>query len=258
MTLYKGEKQYRIKKMKKSKTRIYIKKEISSNLLIYIKDKQHYFLKNVMRVQINDTIRIFDGITGEWLSKVSSVNRNNIVLRVIEKIKNMVQIPDIWLIFAPIKQHRMNIAIQKATELGATKAVPCLTEYTDIKSVNIKNLQLNAIEAAEQSERLDIPKIEKPIQLQSLLNSWPEDRYLVYFDEKLNQEKNIVESLLPLKNNNKKWAVLIGPEGGFSDSEKKLITKSKNVLAVSLGNRLLRSDTAITVALFCIQELVGQ
>ena len=244
--------------MKKSKTRIYIKKEISSNLLIYIKDKQHYFLKNVMRVQINDTIRIFDGITGEWLSKVSSVNRNNIVLRVIEKIKNMVQIPDIWLIFAPIKQHRMNIAIQKATELGATKAVPCLTEYTDIHSVNIKNLQLNAIEAAEQSERLDIPKIEKPIQLQSLLNSWPEDRYLVYFDEKLNQEKNIVESLLPLKNNNKKWAVLIGPEGGFSDSEKKLITKSKNVLAVSLGNRLLRSDTAITVALFCIQELVGQ
>ena len=244
--------------MKKSKTRIYIKKEISSNLLIYIKDKQHHFLKNVMRVQINDTIRIFDGITGEWLSKVSSVNRNNIVLRVIEKIKNMVQLPDIWLIFAPIKQHRMNIAIQKATELGATKAVPCLTEYTDIKSVNIKNLQLNAIEAAEQSERLDIPKIEKPIQLQSLLNSWPEDRYLVYFDEKLNQEKNIVESLLPLKNNNKKWAVLIGPEGGFSDSEKKLITKSKNVLAVSLGNRLLRSDTAITVALFCIQELVGQ
>ena len=189
MTLYKGEKQYHIKKMKKSKTRIYIKKEISSNLLIYIKDKQHHFLKNVMRVQINDTIRIFDGITGEWLSKVSSVNRNNIVLRVIEKIKNMVQIPDIWLIFAPIKQHRMNIAIQKATELGATKAVPCLTEYTDIKSVNIKNLQLNAIEAAEQSERLDIPKIEKPIQLQSLINSWPEDRYLVYFDEKLNKKK---------------------------------------------------------------------
>ena len=244
--------------MKKPKTRIYIKKEISSNLLIYIKDKQHHFLKNVLRVQINDTIRIFDGVTGEWLSKVLSVNRDSIVLRVIEKTKSMVQVPDIWLIFAPIKQYRMNIAIQKATELGATKAIPCLTEYTDIKSVNINNLQLNAIEAAEQSERLDIPKIEKPIQLQSLLNSWPEDRYLVYCDEKFNQEKSIVESLLPLKNNNKKWAVLIGPEGGFSDSEKELIAKSKNVLVVSLGNRLLRSDTAITVALFCLQELVGQ
>ena len=240
--------------MKKSKTRIYIKKEISSNLLVYIKDKQHHFLKNVMRVQIHDTIRIFDGITGEWHSKVLSVNRDNTVLRVIEKTKNMPEVKDIWLIFAPIKQFRMNIAIQKATELGVSKAIPCLTEYTDIKSVNIKNLQLNAIEAVEQSERLDIPKIEEPILLDSLLNSWPEDRYLVYFDEKHNQEKSIIESLLPLKNNNK-LAVLIGPEGGFSDSERELITKHKNVLLVSLGNRLLRSDTAITVALFCVQEL---
>lgn len=243
--------------MKKSKTRIYIKKEISSNLLIYIKDKQHHFLKNVMRVRINDSIRIFDGITGEWLSNVLSINRDNTVLRVVEKLKNLPKISDIWLIFAPIKQFRMNIVIQKATELGISKAIPCLTEYTDIQSVNINNLQLNAIEAAEQSERLDIPKIEKPIPLLGLLNSWPKNRHLVYLDEKLNQKKNILESLSPLRNNNKKWAVLVGPEGGFSNSEKELIIKSKNVLSVSLGDRLLRSDTAITVALFCIQELVG-
>ena len=243
--------------MKKSKTRIYINKQISSNLLIYIKDKQHHFLKNVMRVQINDTIRIFDGITGEWDSKVLSVNRDNTVLGTIKKIKNIFKVPDIWLIFAPIKHFRMNIAIQKATELGVTKAIPCLTEYTDIKSVNINNLQLNAIEAAEQSERLDIPTIEKPIQLQSLLSSWPEDRCLVYCDEKLTHEKSIMTSLVSLKNKNKKWAVLVGPEGGFSSSEKELITKSRNVVTVSLGKRLLRSDTALTVALFCVQELVG-
>ena len=243
--------------MQKSKTRIYIKKQISSNLLIYLKDKQHHFLKNVLRVKINDTIRIFDGITGEWFSKVLSVNRHNTVLRVIKKIKILNTSPDLWIIFAPIKQYRMNISIQKATELGISKAIPCLTEYTNIRSVNINNLQLNAIEAAEQSERLDIPKIEKTVQLQSLLNSWPEDRCLVYCDEKFNQEKSIVKSLLPQKNNYKKWAVLVGPEGGFSDSEKALISKSKNVLVVSLGTRLLRSDTAITVALFCVQELVG-
>ena len=242
--------------MKKSKTRIYIKKEISSNLLIYTKDKQHHFLKNVMRVQINDTIRIFDGLTGEWLSKVLSINRDSTVLRVIEKIKDIIRVPDIWLIFAPIKQYRMNIAIQKATELGVAKAIPCFTEYTDIKSVNINNLQLNAIEAAEQSERMDIPKIEKPIRLKELIDSWPDDRYLVYFNEKLNYEKNIMESLLPIKENNKKLAVLVGPEGGFSNSETELITKGNNVISVSLGNRLLRSDTAITIALFCVQEFL--
>ena len=111
--------------MKKSKTRIYIKKEISSNLLIYIKDKQHHFLKNVLRVQINDTIRIFDGVTGEWLSKVLSVNRDSIVLRVIEKTKSMVQVPDIWLIFAPIKQHRIeNHSHSKSNRIGRHQSYP--------------------------------------------------------------------------------------------------------------------------------------
>ena len=244
--------------MKKSKTRIYIKKQISSNLLIYIKDKQHHFLKNVMHVKINDAIRIFDGITGEWLSKVLSVNRNNIVLRVIEKTKNIVKVQDLWLIFAPIKQHRMNIAIQKATELGVSKIIPCLTNYSNVRTVNINNLQLNAIEAAEQSERMDIPIIEKTNHLETLLNSWPEDRCLVYCDEKIDHDKNIIKTLLALKSNFKKWAVLVGPEGGFSDSEKELISKNQNVITVSLSNRLLRSDTAIIVALFCIQELVSE
>jgi len=242
--------------MKKSKTRLFVNKQISSNLMIYIKEKQHHFLKNVMRVKINDSISIFDGKTGEWSSQVLSINRDNTVLRVNEKIKGIIKNHDVWLVFAPIKQNRMNIAIQKATELGVSKVIPCLTEYTNIRSIKINNLTLNAIEAAEQSERLEIPKIETPIRIQLLLKSWPSDRYLVYCDEKLHQKNNFLDSLLPLKNNSLKWAVLVGPEGGFSDSEKKLIANTKNVLPVSLGNRLLRSDTAITVALFCIQELL--
>ena len=242
--------------MKKSKTRLYINQEISSNLMIYIKDKQHHFLKNVMRIKINDTIRIFDGKTGEWISKVLSINRNNVVLRVNEKIKHFKKDQDIWLVFAPIKQYRMNITIQKATELGVSTVFPCITEYTDIRSININNLRLNAIEAAEQSERLEIPNIKKPVQLNLLLDSWPGDRYLVYCDEKLYEEKNIFESLSPLVKNKKKWAVLIGPEGGFSDSEKTLITNTKNILPISLGKRVLRSDTATTIALFCILEII--
>ena len=244
--------------MKKSKTRIFVEKSISSNLIIYIKDKQHHFLKNVLRVKVNDEINIFDGISGEWKAIIISINRNNTVLRVIDKISKLKKSTDVWLVFAPIKQYRMSLAIQKATELGVSKIIPCVTEYTNIRNINIKNLYDNAIEASEQSERLDIPKIEHQIDLKSLLSEWPEDRKLVYCDEKINQGKSIIETLFLLKDYNSKWAVLIGPEGGFSESEKELITKNKNVIPVSLGDGMLRSDTAIVVSLFCIQELVAK
>ena len=123
--------------MKKSKIRIYIDKELSSNLLIYLKKNQHHYLKNVMRTKINDTIKVFDGRTGEWLTKIISINRDSTVLKVMEKIKKFDNILDIWLIFSPIKSHRMNIAIQKATELGISRAIPCLTEFSNVNSINI-------------------------------------------------------------------------------------------------------------------------
>ena len=242
--------------MKKSKTRIFVNRSISSNLMIYIKDKQHHFLKNVLRVKINDQINIFNGISGEWKTTIMSINKNNTVLRVEENIIKMKKSNDIWLIFAPIKQHRMSLAIQKATELGVSKIIPCITEYTNIRTMNIKNLYDNAIEAAEQSERLDVPSIEKQIDLKLLLSEWPSGRKLIYCDEKIKYGKSIIETLLSFKEHNYQWGVLIGPEGGFSDSEKELITQNKNVVVVSLGKRLLRSDTAITASLFCVQELI--
>ena len=244
--------------MKKSKTRIFVNKSISSNLIIYIKDKQHHFLKNVLRIKVNDEINIFDGITGEWKSTVMSINRENTVLRVTNIINKLKKSNDIWLVFAPIKHHRMSLAIQKATELGVSKIIPCITEFTNIRKINAKNLNDNAIEAAEQSERLDVPRIEKQVDLTTLLSNWPEDRKLIYCDEKIKEKRSIIDLLTLFKDDENKWAVLIGPEGGFSDSEQELITKSKNVLSVSLGDRLLRSDTAITVSLFCIQEILSK
>lgn len=244
--------------MKKPKTRIFVNRTIASNLIVYIKDKQHHFLKNVLRVKINDLINIFDGKTGEWQTKVMSINRDNTVLYVIDNIRKNIESSDIWLIFAPIKQHRMNLAVQKATELGVTKIIPCITKYTNIRTINIKNLRDNAIEAAEQSKRLDIPSIEKVVDIESLLSEWPEDRQLIYCDEKNIHGNGIIKTFISLKNSINKWAVLIGPEGGFSDLEKQLIINSKNVISVSLGNRVLRSDTAITVALFCIQEFLDK
>ena len=241
--------------MKKSKTRLFINKTLSSNLMIYIKDKQHHFLKSVLRVKINDKINLFDGISGEWESFVLSINRDNTVLRISKNIKKITTSNDIWLIFAPIKQHRMSLAIQKATELGVSKIIPCTTEYTNIKKVNLKSLYDNAVEASEQSLRLDIPKIEKTISLESLFLKWPTDRKIIYCSEKISNS-NIIDSLTNLKKNDYKWATLIGPEGGFSDSEHKFLINNQNILPVSLGDKLLRSDTAITVSLFCIHQLL--
>ena len=244
--------------MKKSKTRLFIEKQISQNLMIYIKEKQHHFLKNVLRVKLNDVINVFDGITGEWRSKVISISKDKTALKIEKKIRELETQPDIWLIFAPIKLFRLNIIIQKAVELGVSKFVPCKTEFSNFDKLNYKNLELNAIEAAQQCERLDIPKIEKIINLDSIIKELPTDRALVFCDESDTKLPSIYDEVRLNLNNYSRWSVIIGPEGGFSNEERELIKKQKNVLRVTLGSRILRSDTAAISSLFCIQSMVGK
>jgi 16S rRNA (uracil1498-N3)-methyltransferase len=224
--------------------------------MIYIKEKQHHYLKNVLRVKINDEIKIFDNQTGEWLSKVTSINRDSIVLQILKKIKDMVEDLDLWLLFAPIKLYRLNITIQKATELGVSRLIPCNTNFTNDNYLNYKNLNSNIIEAAEQSERLTLPVLEKQIQLNEYLPNHPIDRALVFCSER-NQSGNLMFSkIINIKHKFKKWTLLVGPEGGFSEKEIINIEKLPNCFSVSLGSRILRSDTATTVALFCLQSII--
>ena len=244
--------------MKKSKTRLFIEKQISQNLMIYIKEKQHHFLKNVLSVKLNDVINVFDGITGEWRSKVISISKDKTALKIEKKIRELETQPDIWLIFAPIKLFRLNIIIQKAVELGVSKFVPCKTEFSNFDKLNYTNLELNAIEAAQQCERLDIPKIEKIINLDALIKELPDDRALVFCDESDTNLPSIYDELRLNLNNYSRWSVIIGPEGGFSNEERELIKKQKNVLRVTLGSRILRSDTAAISSLFCIQSMVDK
>ena len=244
--------------MKKSKTRLFIKKQISQNLMIYIKEKQHHFLKNVLRVKLNDVITVFDGVTGEWDSQVISISKDKTALKIGKKIRDFEMQPDIWLIFAPIKLFRLNIIIQKATELGVSKFIPCKTEFSNFDKLNYKNLELNAIEAAQQSERLDVPKIEKIINLDMIIKELPDDRALVFCDESDTNIPSIYDEIRSNLNNYSKWSVIIGPEGGFSSEERELIKKKKNVLRVTLGSRILRSDTAAISSLFCIQSMVDK
>ena len=244
--------------MKKSKTRLFIEKQISQNLMIYIKEKQHHFLKNVLRVKLNDVINVFDGITGEWRSKVISISKDKTALKIEKKIRELETQPDIWLIFAPIKLFRLNIIIQKAVELGVSKFIPCKTEFSNFDKLNYTNLELNAIEAAQQCERIDIPKIEKIINLDAMIKKLPNDRAIVFCDESDTNLPSIYDEVRLNLNNYSKWSVIIGPEGGFSNEERELINKQKNVLRVTLGSRILRSDTAAISSLFCIQSMVDK
>ena len=199
---------------------------------------------------------MFDGFTGEWLSKVISINRDNIVLQIQNKLKDIPQETDLWLIFAPIKSYRMNITIQKATELGISRFIPIITEYTNQSKINFKNFELNIIEASEQSERLSIPTLEKTIKLDNLVDNFPSDRGLVFCDEGNENLPTIYNALTDETKKYKKWSVIIGPEGGFSEKERTTISSLSSCISVSLGKRILRSDTATTAAIFSIQSVI--
>lgn len=242
--------------MKKSKTRLYVEKKLSLNLMIYIKDKQHHFLKNVLRIKISDNILVFDSITGEWLSKVVSINRNNIVLQVIKKNREIELETDVWLIFAPIKSFRMNITIQKATELGVSRFIPCVTQNTNQTKINIKSFNMNIIEASEQSERLTLPYLDQTTKLENLLENFPNDRCMILCNETQDQLPNIQNAILQKINQYKKWAIFIGPEGGFTNQEIEKINSLETTISVSLGKRVLRSDTATTAAIFSLQSII--
>ena len=242
--------------MKKSKTRLYFDKKLSPNIMIYIKEKQHHFLKNVLRIKVKDLITVFDGVTGEWLSEVISINRDNIVLQIKKKISEIEKETDLWLIFSPIKLFRMNITIQKATELGVSQFFPCITQNTNQTKINMRNLYMNIVEAAEQSERLTLPKLNEIINLNNLLRDFPKDRGLIFCNE---NDKNLPSIFKALENKSsifKKWAILVGPEGGFSETETKEILSISSSIPVSLGKRILRSDTATTAALFAVQSFI--
>ena len=245
-----------IKIMQKSKTRLFIKNKLSIKMVVCIKEKQHHFIKNVLRGKNGDEILLLDNQTGEWCSHIISINRDNTVLQVFKKNKELIQESDIWLAFAPIKQHRINITIQKVTELGISKIIPCLTNYTNNHFINYKNLELNIVEAAEQCERLTLPKLEKQMTLEELLLNQPKNRALIFCNENSNSGSSIYSILNKIKNKFSKWTILIGPEGGFSPKEIEMILKCENNYSVFLGPRILRSDTAATAALFCLQSIL--
>ena len=215
------------------------------------KDQAHYIF-SVMRKSIGETILIFDGNNGEWEASIEEISKKSGVLFCIKQTKPQIMPPDLWLFFSPLKKVRTDFIVEKATELGVAKIIPVQTEHTNADRVKLSRLSAHAIEAAEQCGGTYIPKIEELQKINEVLENFPPDRRLLFCDEKLQASEVNLENL-----KKGKWAILVGPEGGFSEIERNYLRGLKFTFSISLGPRILRADTAAVTAISLWQNYLG-
>ena len=242
----------------KKNLRLYIKEKIEKGPLILNKKHSHY-LKNVMRLKLNDKISLFNEVDGEWLATIASIKKNECSILVEDFIKNSDIFYDVWLLFAPVKQARLDYLAQKTCEMGVKELFPIFTEYTQAKKINIDRIRSNLIEAAEQCNFNNIPEVSSAVNFNHILDNWEkffEDRKVIFCDERSKSEALEVLKDKKSKYNNK-WAIIVGPEGGFSDFERNSIDNKNNSLSISLGPRVMRSDTAVVAILAIFQMIIG-
>ncbi|MDG2187879.1 MAG: 16S rRNA (uracil(1498)-N(3))-methyltransferase [Hyphomicrobiales bacterium] len=234
--------------------RLYTTNLLMKDISIKITNDDCHYLKKVMRVSFDEELLIFNGIDGEWKSKVIGINRDYIELKIINKIREQINYDNFECFFTPLKSNRHNYIIEKLTELGILSFTPILTDYCNIRKINQSKMSLRAKEAAEQCGILKVPTVNKMINFNDLLKIDYMHEPLIFFDENC----QIQNPLSMIKSLNKgKVYFLIGPEGGFSDIERDNILKLNNVIRMSLGSRILRADTAAIVAASMIQITIG-
>jgi len=235
-------------------TRLYMAESFSENAEMSLLEKDVHYLVNVLRKKEGDTLRVFNGRDGEWLAEIFSLSKRYGDLRIIKQLREPQPAPDIWLCFAPVRKHRNTFIIEKATELGVAKLQPVITQRTQFPRLKIDKMRAQIIEAAEQTERLDLPIAEVPISLTEMLSGWDSKGRTLIFADEGGDAKPALEALQTLS---APAAILIGPEGGFDDKEREMLRSKPYVTPVSLGPRILRADTAALSLLTLWQAAQG-
>lgn len=236
------------------RTRLFVDAPLAAGQTVGLDAERAHYLRHVLRLDRGAVIAVFNGRDGEWSAAIDGFGKGWCSLAVNEQRRAPTGEPDVWLLFAPIKRGRIDVVAEKASELGATLVQPVFTRHTDPNRVNTDRLRANAVEAAEQCERLSVPEIAEPRPLDRVLSDWPDGRALFVCAE--------AGSAMPIAdairaNALKPAAFLIGPEGGFAKSELDDLRKHPFVVTVGLGPRVLRADTAAIAALACWQALAG-
>jgi 16S rRNA (uracil1498-N3)-methyltransferase len=215
-------------------------------------DRTHY-LRHVLRLERGDTIAVFNARDGEYAAQIEGYGKGWTTLALGEQRRAPGPEPDLWLVFAPIKRARLDFMAEKATELGVSGIWPVFTQHTAVTRVNEDRLEATCIEAAEQSERLSIPRIMDPAPLAQVIRDWPHERRIILCDE--TGGGGPIGDVLRRDGTHGPHAILIGPEGGFARAELDALKKLPFVTPVGLGPRVLRADTAALAALAVFQSV---
>jgi len=231
--------------------RIFIKEDLIENKEIELGEKNFHYIANVLRSKIDDEVIFVNGRDGEFLSKIIFLNNKRCNTIIIKKLKNYSKQEFLGLIFAPIQ--KIDILLKSSTELGVTDFYPISTDYTNKIYTKLNKIEGNIIEAIEQSERLDFPNINKILSLKEILEKLNTENNIIFFCEERTGKNSPLDVYKSMPIINKNIYCLVGPEGGFTEEEKKLIKSYKNTISISLGNTILRAETAVTSILSIIK-----
>ena len=228
----------------KSAPRLFLAEEIGLGRTLGIEGNQANYLARVMRVGEGDAVILCDDVTGEWLSRVTQVDKRRVDLMVERNLKPRESVPDFWLCSALLKKDRFDLLLEKATELGVAAIRPLVTRRCVADKLNLDRARNAVVEAAEQCARTALPTIAEPVSLDALLRGWPDDRTLFFADE-----NGGTPAAVAFADSSGPSALLTGPEGGFDDAERAAIRAHPRAVAISLGPRILRGETAAIAGL---------
>lgn len=234
--------------------RLFVPQDLAAGTAFEADPEQSHYLTNVLRMAEGAELLVFNGRDGEWLARMVTKTKKVVRLEAVEQARPQPAASDLVYCFAPLKVGRLDYLVQKAVEMGAGVLQPVITQHTQLARVGIERLQANAVEAAEQCGILAIPEVREAQKFAALLAGWDSGRRLIFCDED-SSTNNPLPALRNIKE--KRLALLVGPEGGFSEDERKQLRALPFVTAIPLGPRILRADTAAVAALAVIQATVG-
>ena len=236
--------------------RLFIEEPLAAGAVLALAPPQAHYVTRVMRRGPGDALLLFNGRDGEWRAEIEAA-RKGCTATVVERTRPQAAGPDVWLVFAPVKRAPIDLIATKATELGVAALCPVITRHTDARRVNLDRLRANAVEAAEQCGRLDVPDCRAPAAFDDLVAGWPDGRRALLCDE-TGGGAPIAEALAEAaREPATPWAIVTGPEGGFADDEIQALGALPGALRVGLGPRILRAETAALAALACWQAALG-